>query len=364
MQRKKLIDCCEFISDGDHLSPPKSDNGIPFVTISNITEQNKLSFENTMFVPESYYNELGNNKKAKKGDILYSVVGSFGKAVYIDFDKPMVFQRHIAILRPKSEVNARYIYYTMTNSQFYKLVDKLAIGCSQRTVTLDTLRNIEINIPDKNIQDRIVEILSLIDKKISENCDINDNLYSQLKLSYENMISNVAKNKINGQHTIAKSLVEIKTGKQDANFSVDNGKYKFFTCSNTPLTCDEFKFDNSSILIAGNGDFNVKHYTGKFNAYQRTYVLSPSDEYYALLYLSCLYRINSFRSSSTGSIVKFITKSDIDNIPVFVPDDENFLNKLNTLLKLIEKNNTENDELSNLRDWLLPMLMNGQVTIE
>lgn len=71
----------------------------------------------------------------KKGDILYSVVGSFGKAVYIDFDKLMVFQRHIAILRPKSEVNARYIYYTMTNSQFYKLVDKLAIGCSQRTVT-------------------------------------------------------------------------------------------------------------------------------------------------------------------------------------------------------------------------------------
>lgn len=107
---------------------------------------------------------------------MYSVVGSFGKAVYIDFDKPMVFQRHIAILRPKSEVNARYIYYTMTNSQFYKLVDKLAIGCSQRTVTLDTLRNIEINTPDKNIQDRIVEILSLIDEKISENCDINDNL--------------------------------------------------------------------------------------------------------------------------------------------------------------------------------------------
>lgn len=150
-------------------------------------------------------------------------------------------------------------------------------------------------------------------------------------------LSNVAKNKITGQHTIEKSLVEIKKGKQDANFSVDNGKYKFFTCSNTPLTCDEFEFDNSSILIAGNGDFNVKHYTGEFNVYQRTYVLSPSDEYYALLYLSCLYRINSFRSSSTGSIVKFITKSDIDSIPVFVPDDENFLNKLNTLLKLIEK---------------------------
>ena len=66
METKKLIDCCEFISDGDHLPPPKSDSGVPFITISNITGQNKLSFEDTMFVPESYYNGLNENKKAKK----------------------------------------------------------------------------------------------------------------------------------------------------------------------------------------------------------------------------------------------------------------------------------------------------------
>ena len=126
METKKLIDCCEFISDGDHLPPPKSDIGVPFITISNITGQNKLSFEDTMFVPESYYNGLNENKKAQKGDILYSVVGSFGKPVYVDFDKQMVFQRHIAILRPKRNVNARFIYYTLLNPQFYKLVDKLA----------------------------------------------------------------------------------------------------------------------------------------------------------------------------------------------------------------------------------------------
>lgn len=182
METKKLIDCCEFISDGDHLPPPKSDSGVPFITISNITGQNKLSLEDTMFVPESYYNGLNENKKAQKGDILYSVVGSFGKPVYVDFDKQMVFQRHIAILRPKRNVNARFIYYTMLNPQFYKLVDKLAIGCSQRTVTLDTLRNIEISLPDKDIQDKTVEVLSLIDRKIDENCKINDNLplYSEM----------------------------------------------------------------------------------------------------------------------------------------------------------------------------------------
>ena len=125
MKCKKLIDCCEFISDGDHLPPPKSRDGIPFITISNITGQNKISFEDTMFVPKSYYDKLSETKIARKGDILYSVVGSFGKPVYVDFKRAIVFQRHIAILRPKSEVNGKYLYYTMLNPQFYRMVDKL-----------------------------------------------------------------------------------------------------------------------------------------------------------------------------------------------------------------------------------------------
>ena len=205
METKKLIDCCEFISDGDHLPPPKSDSGVPFITISNITGQNKLSFEDTMFVPESYYNGLNENKKAKKDDILYSVVGSFGKPVYVDFDKQMVFQRHIAILRPKRNVNARFIYYTMLNPQFYKLVDKLAIGCSQRTVTLDTLRNIEVNLPDKDIQDKMVGILSLIDEKIDINNNVNDNLEQQIQLIFDYLFPDVcAGNKHMGDFIIPK----------------------------------------------------------------------------------------------------------------------------------------------------------------
>lgn len=179
---KRLKECCEFISDGDHLPPPKSADGVPFITISNITGQNKISFDDTMYVPESYYDGLNETKKVHKGDILYSIVGSFGKPVYVDWDVRIVFQRHIAILRPESDVNGRFLYYTMLNPQFYKMVDKLAIGCSQRTVTLDILRNIEINLPDRDVQDKTVKILSLIDSKIDENSNINDNLplYSEM----------------------------------------------------------------------------------------------------------------------------------------------------------------------------------------
>lgn len=193
---------------------------------------------------------------------------------------------------------------------------------------------------------------------------LNDNLEKQMNLEFNNLRVKTQKNEVSGQLLSAKDLVDILTGKEDANFSIENGKYKFFTCSNEPLNCDEYRFNSSSVLIAGNGDFNVKHYTGKFNAYQRTYVLTPQKEYYALLYLSCVDRINAFKSKSTGSIVKFITKNDIESIPVFVPDDKNILNGLNKLLSLKEKNNKENEYLISLRDFLLPLLMNGQATIE
>ena len=160
------------------------------------------------------------------------------------------------------------------------------------------------------------------------------------------MMAKATNNKIKGEFIVAKSLTQVITGKEDANFSVSNGKYKFFTCSNTPLHCDEYAFNSSSVLIAGNGDFNVKHYSGKFNAY-----------------LAALYRINSFKTGSSGSIVKFITKSDVENIPVFMPHDSKYLDELNKLVIMQEQNMLENELLVQLRDWLLPMLMNGQATI-
>ncbi|KQC85578.1 restriction endonuclease subunit S [Butyribacter intestini] len=185
-----------------------------------------------------------------------------------------------------------------------------------------------------------------------------------MHLIYEHMMFNMLNNMICGKHIFAKDICNVVTGKEDANFATENGKYKFFTCASTPSLCDEYVFESKSILIAGNGEFNVKHYDGKFNAYQRTYVLSPEPELYGLLYLSSLYRINSFKSGSAGSIVKFITKGDVENIPVFIPNDTELIKSINSLVHFQDQVSIENEQLCTLRDWLLPMLMNGQATIE
>lgn len=165
-----LKDICISVSDGDHQAPPKSDNGVPFITISNITSQNQLDFTNTMFVPRAYYEQLDIKRRAQKNDILYSVVGSFGIPVFMRNDAELVFQRHIAILRPNAKkVVPEYLYYVMLSRDFYMMADAAAIGAAQRTVTLTALRNMKITLPTMDRQRRIAEILFAYDNLIENN---------------------------------------------------------------------------------------------------------------------------------------------------------------------------------------------------
>lgn len=363
MKCRKLMDCCEFISDGDHLPPPKSTEGIPFITISNITGQNKLSFEDTMFVPKSYYDKLSETKKARKGDILYSVVGSFGKTVYVDFEMPMVFQRHIAILRPKSDVNGKYLYYTMLNPQFYRMVDKLAIGCSQRTVTLDTLRNIEVNLPDKDIQDKMVGVLSLIDEKIDINNNVNDNLSA---MAYDIYMHNFFSKKPNSKLKDILTEAE-KSAIQVGEAKTSNGEYPFFTSGATILKWNEPFVDGRNCFLNTGGNADVKFYVGKAAYSTDTWSISAKSEMSDYLYLM-LFSIKPELDQKffQGTGLKHLQKPLLKDRPIYVPEKlelEAFNRKVIPMFDIISENTRENQQLTSLRDWLLPMLMNGQATI-
>ena len=178
-KKLKLSECCSSIADGDHQPPPKAEAGIPFVTISNMTSTNQFDFSDTLFVPQDYYDKLDEKRKARKDDILYSVVGSFGIPVFMKEDKAFVFQRHIAILRPDNEkIVPRFLFYTMLTKDFYAKADAAAIGAAQRTVSLTALRNMEICIPDKIQQSKIVDTLAAYD-------DLIENNQKQIKLLEE-----------------------------------------------------------------------------------------------------------------------------------------------------------------------------------
>lgn len=108
-ETKRLSEITECVSVGDHQAPPKSDEGVPFVTISNIDQDNRLDFTKTFFVPQTYFDQLGPTRRPQKNDTLYSVTGSFGIPVFVGTDKEFCFQRHIALIRPAPVVDAKYL---------------------------------------------------------------------------------------------------------------------------------------------------------------------------------------------------------------------------------------------------------------
>jgi type I restriction enzyme S subunit len=103
--------------------------------------------------------------------------------------------------------------------------------------------------------------------------------------------------------------VRVRTGKLDANASDNSGQYPFFTCSQEPLRISSFSYDCECVLVAGNGDLNVKYYDGKFDAYQRTYIIESLDrkklDVRYLFHLMSLY-VDQLRSMSIGGVIKYI----------------------------------------------------------
>jgi type I restriction enzyme S subunit len=145
----KLSDISESISDGDHAPPPKAPEGISFITISNINKETReIDFSDTFKVPPSYYNELKKNRKPQTGDILYTVTGSFGISVKITSDFEFCFQRHIGLIRPKSDINTNWLYYALLSPFVFKQANEQATGTAQKTVSLNVLRNIKIPLMD------------------------------------------------------------------------------------------------------------------------------------------------------------------------------------------------------------------------
>lgn len=117
------------------------------------------------------------------------------------------------------------------------------------------------------------------------------------------------------------NITTIKTGKLDVNAENINGKYPFFTCSKNHTYIDNYAFEGESILVAGNGDLNVKYYNGKFNAYQRTYVIQPNKSLNGkYLYYFLEKYVEKLREQSIGGVIKYIKLGNLTDAKIPLPD--------------------------------------------
>lgn len=152
-------------------------------------------------------------------------------------------------------------------------------------------------------------------------------------------------------------ILNLKTGRLDSNAAEDGGEYPFFTCSPTTLAISSYAFDSEAVLLAGNnanGVFAVKYYKGKFNAYQRTYVITPIDKKIVnvrWLYFRIKHVTSELQQMSVGTATKFLTKKILDAYEVHLPpykEQEDIANILWSLQDKIELNTQTNQTLEQI----------------
>ena len=159
-----LKDVSETITDGDHMPPPKSDSGVPFVTISNVNKDTRqIDFSSTFFVPREYYDNIPESKKPRIGDVLYTVTGSYGIPIIIREEKEFCFQRHIGLIRPNKEIEPLFLCMWAGCQSVKKYADRYATGVAQKTVSLKVLRNFPMIVPPLSLQQQFAEKISAIE---------------------------------------------------------------------------------------------------------------------------------------------------------------------------------------------------------
>ncbi len=345
---------------------------------------------------EKYYlGEIPNEYFHKQGDLIVAMTeqaeGLLGSCAIVPEDDLYLHNQRLGLITVYDEkIDKMFIYYLFQLKYIRTQISLTSTGTKVKHTSPERIYDVNCFLPSFLEQQKIASILSILDKKIALNNKINQELEAMAKTLYDYwfvqfdfpdaegkpykstggkmVYSEELKREIpKGWEVVTISdILPVITGKEDANFAIENGKYPFFTCSEKVISCDIPAFEGKAILVAGNGNMNVKFYEGKFNAYQRTYVLIPDDKkYYSLLYFIVRDQISALSNGSRGSIIKFITKGDLERIPLIVPKNgyKNLFTQLNEIIKLVENNKKETQKLTQLRDWLLPMLMNGQVKV-
>lgn len=161
----KLNDACSKITDGTHSSPKFVDCGIPFIFVSNIVNY-EITYNAKKFIDEATYKDLLKSTPIEVGDLVYTSVGSYGNPAIVNSDKKFMFQRHIALLKPKSDrVNSIYLKYFLISPFGKYQADSLAIGVAQKTLNLKAIKSFQIFLPPLPLQQQFAAQVEAVERQ-------------------------------------------------------------------------------------------------------------------------------------------------------------------------------------------------------
>lgn len=289
-----------------------------------------------------------------------------GMSTYIseDFDD-VVLAYHCALITPKEgKVNGKYLNALLNDSYGRKYFSNQASGSGQRyTLTKEAIESIKIPLPSMEKQNAIGSFFSNIDRKIELNNRINDNLQQMANAKYMHMFF--------GKKANAK-LGDIITENPKSTIQVGDAKDKkgnipFFTSGDAILRWSDALVSGRNCYLNTGGNAGVKFYVGNAAYSTDTWCISAPgnlSDYLYMLLESIKPELN--QKFFQGTSLKHLQKPLLKDRPIYIPETselESFNKDVVPWLAMISDNIRESEELTALRDWLLPMLMNGQATI-
>ena len=295
----------------------KSDEPIPVYSVTNTQ-----GFCKDYFGKEVASKDKKTYKIVPKGCFAYNPSRiNVGSVDWQKLEERVIVSPLYNVFSVSERIRQQYLYYYLKSDFVLQRIRCVATGSVRDNLKIEMLKEFPITIPTLPEQDRIVKILDdakrIIDLRKKE-LDALDKLIKSrfVELFYDKGYPILKWN----------DVFNTTTGKLDSNAAVENGEYPFFTCSKEVLRIDKYDFEQEALLLAGNnasGKYDVKYYNGKFNAYQRTYVLGLKEEWsYRLFQYQLEDKLEYLRRQSLGGLTKYLTLKILSELEFIIPPND------------------------------------------
>ena len=234
-------------------------------------------------------------------------------------------------LIPNDNVNAKYLYYAVKSRH----LEKYSTGSAIPHIYFKDYKSEPIILFDRIAQKKIALVLERVEKIIEKHKQQLEMLDTLIKARFVEMFYDKG-------YPVLKwnDVFNTTTGKLDSNAAVDGGTYPFFTCSKEVLRIDDYAFEEEALLLAGNnaaGKYDVKYYSGKFNAYQRTYVLTLKENWSHRLFQYQLEdKLAYLQQQSLGGLTKYLTLKILGELEFIIPPKKQ-QDKFDLFIKQVDK---------------------------
>lgn len=351
--------------------------GTPIVNYTDVWGKRGLLKENIKGKVLLSKNEI-DLYKVEEGDVFFTrtseTIDEIGlSSVLLEPINDCVFSGFVLRARPKKTgiVKEYNIYCYSSAIMRHEITRKSSM--TTRALTNGTLLGeVNINLPNQKEQEKIAEILQAQDRLIELKEKLIEEKKKQKQYLMEVLLTGTVRlpgftDKWKKFHLC--ELCSIRTGRLDANAAVENGRYPFFTCSREELRINNYSFNGEAILLAGNGDVgHTKYYSGKFDAYQRTYVLMDFNINPKLI--KCYIDMampTIVQKELQGGAMPYIKLSTLQKLSFFAPNDfneqEGIIKDIELFaveLKLLQK---ELEEQKRKKQVLMQLLLTGIVRV-